>query len=1065
LLIFVFLLPTNAQNQIKHSNPLQTPQQTATKILFNQIPTELGLSQNVITCSFQDKTGFLWFGTKDGLNRFDGYQFKVYRQNPTDATSISDSSITFIFEDTRGRMWIGTENGLNLFDRTHEIFYRFLPDANNSNSLNHQRIRVIAEDKQGAIFITTPTGINKLELSDSENPLQDAKFSHFNHDPNNPENLATVYTGQFAVDENGAIWILLGRLYNLSPIENYAIKHFPIEGVNESRNFIKICIGRNGKIWLATAEAIFEINSLTHQTKIYEYPDNLSFGMTLINSMLEDNSGNVWFGGYWGLARLNPSTKKFDFFPSNDKESSNPVNPLLSYGINSILQDQSGAIWVGTNGKGLIRYDRQAERFAHSREQSLKISLWRGTSVRTLVEIDDDTILLGSAAGGLFRINRATNETTPFNFSNDNSLLDRIADTMLLDRAGNLWIGSGDELLKTDISSGKSVAYVLETDKVKYAYRAIVFKIFEDRNGDIWAITNTKIYRLNREADNFSGYEYDTRITSERPTDNYVDVHTDGQGIFWLATTDGLVRFDPNTKEIKRYRNNPQDVNSLSHNVVRTVAPDPFEPNILWLGTKGGGLNWFDKQAETFSALTEKDGLPNNVIYGILSDEDGNLWMSTNNGISRFNPRNRTFKNFDKKDGLQDNEFNSCAFFKSKRGELFFGGINGFNAFYPSEIKDNPNPPRVVLTDFQILNQTVSFKTPDSPLKQTITDTKEITLNYEQRFFSFEFAALDFTEPSKNQYAYQLEGFDKDLIEVGTRRTAFYTNVSPGSYVFRVIASNNDGVWNREGATVKITILPPFWQTWWFFTLMILAGIGIVFLIFYPHLSKLRYEKEIQEAFAGQLIEEQENDRKRIAAELHDGIGQSLLIIKNRAFMGEKNTEKETNSDDKIESAREQFGEISESASEALEQVREIAYYLRPSQLERLGLTSAIEEMIERVADSSGIEFDVKMDNLNGVFSKQNEINFYRIVQESLNNIIKHSKATSAKIRIKKEAGNVELIIKDNGKGFAIEAVSENKSRGFGLKGMSERARLLGGIYTVKSSAGEGTIVKVKIKM
>jgi two-component system sensor histidine kinase ChiS len=347
------------------------------------------------------------------------------------------------------------------------------------------------------------------------------------------------------------------------------------------------------------------------------------------------------------------------------------------------------------------------------------------------------------------------------------------------------------------------------TDKIKYPYGNVVLKIFTDRNRDLWFFNDVRIYRYNRETDNFTGYEYDTRLIAERPADNYIDVYEDGQGIFWTATTDGLIRFDPATKEIKRYRNNPNDSNSLSHNVVRTVAPDPFDPNILWLGTKGGGLNRFDKQTETFSVLTEKDGLPNNVIYGILTDEEGNLWMSTNHGISRFNPRTKTFRNFDKNDGLQDNEFNACAFFKSKSGELFFGGINGFNAFYPAEVKDNPNPPPVVLTDFHILNQPVSFKTKDSPLKQTITDTQEITLNYEQRFFSFEFAALDFTEPGKNQYAYQLEGFDKNRVEVGTRRTAFYTNVSPDTYLFRVIASNNDGVWNREGVTIRITILPP----------------------------------------------------------------------------------------------------------------------------------------------------------------------------------------------------------------------------------------------------------------
>lgn len=1061
------------QSASETSKPLVAP-----KILFNQISTELGLSQNVITCSLQDKTGFLWFGTKDGLNRFDGYQFKVYRQNPNDPTSLSDSGITTLFEDLKGRMWVGTENGLNLFDRTRESFYRLLPDPNNPNSLSHQQIRSVAEDKQGAIWIGTPNGLNKLELGDGggENWLQGAQFTLFKHDPNNADSLAEDYAGQVAVDESGVIWVLMGssgRMYTLVPDvtnKNYVIKPFRIDEKESSASFIKFCKGRYGKIWLAEARGIYEWDAVARRAIFHQYDSALAkVGLTVISEMLEDHNGTIWFAGYWGLARLNPRTEKFDFFSSSQNNIPEAVYPLLGYGVNSILEDHSGALWFGTNGKGLARYDRQAERFAHAKEQSSKLSVWRGTSVRSLFETADGTMLMGAAGGGFLRVNRTTGEAMPFKIPLNGVPDDLGVYTVLQDRTGALWVGGPNALLKIDLREGvgvKAAFYTLEPDKINHPYRNIVFKAFEDRAGDLWAITGFKIYRFNRQTDSFTGYEYDTRKDSELPYDNYIDAYEDAKGIFWIGTTDGLVRFDRNSETFKRYRNNPQDANSLSHNVVRTITPDPFEPTILWLGTKGGGLNRFDIQTETFSALTDKEGLPNNVIYGILSDEEGNLWMSTNNGISRFNPRTRTFKNFDKKDGLQDNEFNSCAYFKSKNGELFFGGITGFNAFYPADVKDNPNPPPVVLTGFEILNQPVSFKTPDSPLQQTITETKEITLPYEQRFFSFEFAALDFTEPSKNQYAYQLEGFDNDLVQVGTRRTAFYTNVPPGSYTFRVIASNNDGIWNKEGTSIRITVLPPFWRTWWFLTLATLLVIAMVFLLYHRRMAQLQYEKEMQEAFAGQLIVEQENDRKRIAAELHDGIGQSLLIIKNRAFMGEIATEKETALPDKIVSAREQFGEISDSAAEALEQVREIAYYLRPSQLERLGLTSAIEEMIERVSASSGISFDVELAPLDGVFSKQDEINFYRIVQESLNNIIKHSGAKSATISITNDESKVELLIEDHGKGFAPDEAGDNnrKSRGFGLKGMAERARLLGGIYAVKSSPGEGTTVIVKIE-
>jgi len=1068
LIVLLFQILIHAQNN--QPNPRQPPQQSAAKILFNRIPSELGLSQNVITCSFQDKTGFLWFGTKDGLNRFDGYQFKVYRYDPNDPASISDSLITALFEDEKGRIWVGTEKGLNLFDRQRESFERILPEPNNPNSLSQQNIKSITGDNRGVIWILTAKGVDKLELGEGIDSLG-GRFTHYAHEPNNSPNFDNFLTSQILVDETGVVWVTVGsEIYHLTPDVSegrYEFKKFRLP--EEPEHFRGFGRGRNGKVWIAGGKGLFEWDTASRRSVFHPYEPPLFPGS---GKLIEDRNGTVWFGSSWGLIRFEPRENRFEFFEGNLSAQSG----IFEYGINSILEDNRGALWFGGNGNGLFRYDTRAERFAHYQKRE-KLALWTGTSIRSFYETTDGELLLGQASTpGILRVNRATGKAEPFLSGKPIRTLVGttpltkeipigITYSMLQDKTGALWAGTDRFLLKIDLRQGKAEQFIsidVRPDPRKFPFGNIVYKLFEDRAENLWAATLYGIYRFDPVRNDFTEYPFDPGAEDKAMDSSYPVIYEDLDGFIWIGTSDGLFKFDPNGGTFKIYRHDSQNPNSLSHNAVRTIAPDPFEPNVLWLGTSGGGLNRFDKQTDAFSVLTEKNGLPNNVIYGILSDDEGNLWMSTNNGISRFDPRSRTFKNFDKKDGLQDNEFNSCAFFKSTNGELFFGGINGFNAFYPSDVKDNPNPPPVVLTNFQVLNKEVSFREKDSPLKQTITETKEITLNYEQRFFSFEFAALDFTEPGKNQYAYQLENFDKEMVKIGTQRRAFYTNIPPGTYTFRVIASNNDGFWNNEGATIKITILPPFWLTWWFVTLMVLLVIGIIFLIVYPRISKLRFEKEIQEAFAGQLIEEQENDRKRIAAELHDGIGQSLLIIKNRAFLGEKLIHKETGQEQKNESVLEQLDEISGSATEALEQVREIAYYLRPSHLERVGLTSAIGEMIERVADSSEIEFDVKMTALDGVFSPQNEINFYRIVQESLNNIIKHSGAALVKIRIVRENDQVELIIEDNGRGFVPETAKE-KRRGFGLKGMSERARLLGGTYSIKSSVGEGTIVTVKI--
>ncbi len=829
-------------------------------IQFDRIPSEMGLSQNLITCILQDRKGFLWFGTKDGLNRFDGYKFTVYQHDPYDATSLSDSAINALHEDQAGRIWVGTQNGLNLFDRAQDIFYRLLPDPNNPNSLSHLSVGSIAEDREGAIWISTlGGGLNKLVLppaasekesgtSSGANPLAGARFTRFAHDPNNPSSLGSDFVGQVVEDGRGTVWAkTLKGIYTLRPAPGgYLVTRFRgdaghptwkkwLDG-DEYRKFI--CRGRNGRVWIGVGSALIEWDALAEKFTHHRF-DLSRISKTpwkpeddfwqAVRGMMEDRAGKIWIGSTWGLARFDPNTDTVDAFRY---EPGNP-HSIAESGITSIYEDSGGVLWFGSNGNGLFRYDPKAQRFTHRHNETTKLSLWRGTSIRSLCETRDGTLWIGTANIQLLRMNRATGEVTPFQIAQPNiPPLGAVVFSMVQDSTGALWIGSEEGLFKVDWRDGQAGRisfYKIGQDDPNPSLSDDVYKVFEDRSGDIWIATRNKFSRLNRATGRFTSYLYDTREMNLIPDDSYPFIHQDRSGLFWLGTVDGLLRFDRQTASFKRYRNDPKDASSLSHNIVRAIAEDPFEPDkILWLGTAGGGLNRFDKQTETFTHFTEKDGLPNNVVYAILSDNEGNLWMSTNQGLAKFNPRTHTFKNFDIKDGLQDNEFNSCAYFKSASGELFFGGISGFNAFYPEDVRDNPHAPPVVITDFQIFNKSVSFKNPDSPLKKPITETDEIMLSYEHKVFSFEFAALDFTEPSKNQYAYRMDGFDKDWQPAGTNRTVTYTNLDPGRYVFRVKASNNDGVWNNDGVAINITITPPWWQTGWaygLYGLLLLAAI------------------------------------------------------------------------------------------------------------------------------------------------------------------------------------------------------------------------------------------------
>jgi len=437
----------------------------------------------------------------------------------------------------------------------------------------------------------------------------------------------------------------------------------------------------------------------------------------------------------------------------------------------------------------------------------------------------------------LLRLNRRTGEASDFSPDWQNFPVPNYIFSLLQDRKGALWLGSGKGLYRLEERAGKfrAVAYYQPESGGSTAANS-VYKIFEDHAGDIWIAAITQIARVDQRNGALIKYRFSAEDPNVIEGHGFPSLYEDRRGIFWLCSWDGLWRFDPaagkglEAGRFKHYRNLPHNASSLSHNVVRAVHEDPpLAPDkILWVGTVGGGLNHFDRETETFTHFTEKDGLPDNVIYALLSDGAGNLWMSTNKGLAKLDPRTLTFKNFYVQDGLQDNEFNSGAYFKSASGELFFGGIGGCNAFYPENIQDNPHAPPVALTGFQIFNKPVSFIASGSPLKRPITETKELTLRYDQKVFSFEFAALDYTDPSKNQYAYKMENFDREWRAAGTNRTATYTNLDPGEYVFRVKGSNNDGVWNEEGASIRITITPPWWRTWWAYTFYVLFFAAIL---------------------------------------------------------------------------------------------------------------------------------------------------------------------------------------------------------------------------------------------
>ncbi|MDP2366393.1 MAG: triple tyrosine motif-containing protein, partial [Ignavibacteria bacterium] len=458
---------------------------------------------------------------------------------------------------------------------------------------------------------------------------------------------------------------------------------------------------------------------------------------------------------------------------------------------------------------GISVYDPKADRFSTLGIKKNASSRVTGFSIRSVLEENNDILWVSSDV--IYRWNRQTGEFKSFETSPNN--LDAFGNTgawsMIKSLDGKIWAATTEGLYKYDPLTEKARQYKFNPYDSLGLKQKEVYCVFEDRQGSIWTVSENFLSKIiNIEKGIFQHFRY-------QPAKSYNEqvrpvIYQDLNGIYWLGTKDGLLRFDFQKKSFRSFKNNPKQPKSLSNNFIKSICPDPYKSkNILWIGTAGGGLNRFDVDKGTFTHFIEKDGLPNNVVYGLLPDKNGNLWLSTNKGLSKFNPRDSTFKNYDVRDGLQSSEFNTGAYYRNKNGELFFGGINGLNYFFPDAIRDNPFKPDVVLTNFKLGDRYIFDKNENSILQKSISETDQIVLSYDEDEITFEFAALDYSTPKKNQYAYKLENFNKSWIRSGTTRTATYTHLPPGEYIFRVKGSNNDGVWNEKGIALKLIVTPP----------------------------------------------------------------------------------------------------------------------------------------------------------------------------------------------------------------------------------------------------------------
>jgi ligand-binding sensor domain-containing protein/signal transduction histidine kinase len=793
-------------------------------IRFERFTVEDGLSQNAILAIAQDAQGFLWFGTEDGLNKYDGYQFVVHRHDPEDPASLADSYISTILVDRKGELWVGTRSGLDRFDRNTREFVHYPVEVQDNSGLQGKWVTSIVEDQQGMLWIGTFEG--GLSVMDRTNE----SFVHYRHDEKAPTTLGGDSVSVVYEDAAGNLWIGTQNGLDRLDSERAIFTHFlhdPDDPSSLSDNSITtIHEDDQGYLWIGTGVGginRFDLSAGTFRRfqNDPERPDSLSHDR--VRTVYQDQIGNLWIGTQNGLNLLAAENLLDDMRePGFEHYRYDPFNPdsLGSSAVWSIYEDRSGVMWFGTWGGGLGKYNQSTQRFKlfqHSPSQSNRLS---DNIIWSILEDSRGRLWVGTLNGGLNMLDRRTGELVVYRHdeSDPQSLLSDDVRSILEDTRGLLWVGTAAGLEKYNPRTNRFTHLTYDPEDPDTLSGDQVITLLQSRSGAIWVGTRYDgLNRLNPSTGEFTRFQHDPEDPSSLGEDRVWALYEDHLGAIWVGTLGGVSVLDPEKGEFTRYQHDPEDPTSLSSDSVFAFYEDP--DGYMWIGTWGGGLNRFDRTMKTFKHYTVNDGLPNDSIYGIELDPDGRLWMSTNWGLSRFDPRSETFQNYDISDGLQDNEFNVGAHFTSESGEMFFGGVRGFNAFVPDEIQKNPYIPPIVITTFSIFNE---------PARHDLPPNEHIELSYKENFIAFEFSALDFNSPGKNQYAYRLEGLDDHWIEAGTRRYVSYTNLEGGDYVFRVKGSNNDGVWNDEGASVRITVTPPFWETTWFRALALVALIASV---------------------------------------------------------------------------------------------------------------------------------------------------------------------------------------------------------------------------------------------
>jgi ligand-binding sensor domain-containing protein/signal transduction histidine kinase len=1057
---------------------------------FDHLTTLDGLSQSNVLCIFQDSRGFMWFGTQDGLNKYDGYKFTVYKNDPYNKNSLSHNFITDIIEDKEGNLWIATwGGGINKFNRQQEYFTAY-KHSNAVNSLSSDLVNSIIMDHKGDFWIGTQEGgLNHFDVKKQ-------RFTQYVYNKNDPKSISDNDVVDLLEDEHHNLWIATqGGGLNIFDSKN---KNFTCFLHNKNTNSLSannvFVIYKNSKqeIWIGTEKGIDHFDKSTGNfDRIKKIAaDNIGIN-DIVDCITEDNTGNLWIGTQTsGLYILNRHTGTL----SSHRQANTESTSISDNGIYSVYKDDKGNMWVGTYSKGIDFANSDAGKFVHYKHSGLPNSL-SNNKVLCFYEDSKNNLWIGTDGGGLNLFDSKNGTFTHFKHKGPNSICGDNVVSVVEDSEQNIWIGTwGAGITVWNRKKNTYKHFKKNSSNPSGLISNNIWFIFEDKDKNIWiGAYGEGLDLYDRNTESFIHYTHDKNNPHSISSNNVISFFEDSKGQLWIGTDGGgLNLFNKNTKTFSSIKHQ-EGKNSLSNNCINAIYED--KQGNFWI-TTDAGLNYWDRKKNLFSVYLTTHDLPHNTTIGILDDLQGNLWISTFNGLSKFNPGTRKFKNYNVTDGLQAQEFR-YSFLKTRSGAMYFGGSNGFNEFFPEHIKQNDFDPPLVITDFQIFNQQVAVAANSkdrSPLKQHINQTKEITLSYKQSVFSFEFASLNYTRSEKKQYSYKLEGFDENWNNIGSRHTATYTNLNPGKYIFKVRGLTNEGAWSSKIASIQLVITPPFWLTWWFRIAVIGALAGSVILFYKARMNAVKRQRKILEQKVKEqtiqlvLSNEEERNARLEADHANEELANKNIELEQFVYIASHDLREPLRTTSGfVELFQKQYkGKLDEKADTYLSYISQSADRMKmliddlldysriggKKELQQLDCTIILQEVLTDLGTAiteAGAE--IKYDNLPAINGHRTSIK--QLFQNLIANGIKfRQKDVSPKIQIRSEIKDNawQFSFTDNGIGIEplhrekvfvifqrLHTRKEYEGSGIGLAHCKKIVEMHGGKIWIESQPGKGS--------